>query len=140
MKTALFCISAFSALLFFSSCDKNSPTAPNYPIVGLWTGTYMVTSEGPQSDSLYYSFDLKSDSSMLVQGLGADGNTYYGIGKWSLTGTAFSATITTINLGQYGAVQKATAIYSSTTGLLNSGVVQSVPASYTASFHLSRIN
>jgi hypothetical protein len=140
MKTAFFCIAAISGLLFFSSCNKNSPSAPNYPIVGLWTGTYMVTSEGPQTDSLYYSYDLKSDSSMLVQSLGADGNTYYGIGKWSLKGTSFSATITTINLGQNGAVQNVTANYSSTHGLLNSGVVQSVPGSYTASFHLSRIN
>lgn len=89
---------------------------------------------------LYYSFEIKSDGTLLVQGQGADGNTYYSVGNWSLTGTAFTATIKVTNFSQAGVKQNITAVYNSASGKLTSGTVQTVGVAYTASFSLDRVN
>jgi hypothetical protein len=124
----------------FTACSKsNSTPAVSHPIIGLWIGTYAVTNP-IQISNLYYSFDIHADSSILVSGLGADGNTYYSVGKWSLTDSAFSATYTTLNLDQAGQVQTATATYNSTTGILSSGAITSPLAPTPATFTLDRVN
>jgi hypothetical protein len=139
MKTLILVASAFSILLFSTSCEK-STDKPSYPIVGLWIGTYDVIEGSEPATSLYYSYDLRSDSSILMQGLGADGNTYYGTGTWSLTDTAFSANISTTNLSQEGVVQHVNAVYHKKNGTLSSGHVETVDGPFRASFTLSRIN
>jgi hypothetical protein len=140
MKFKLLAVLLFTLSISLFSCSKssNSPT-PTNPIVGLWIGTQMPN-DGSSSVPLYYSYDLKSDSTLLMQGAGSDGNTYYGVGKWSLTGTAFTAEITATNLGQAGVKQNITAVYSSGLGKLANGTIQTVGNSYSATFTLDRIN
>ena len=92
-----------SSVIFFCSCTKtiNNPVPtpitdtliikdtvflkPLNPIVGLWIGT-QNPNDGSTNVPLYYSFDIRTDDSILVQGLGADGNTYYLRGTWVLSG------------------------------------------------------
>src|SRR6058998_3978826 len=109
-------------LVSLQSCQKDHIYPPKKnPIVGLWVGTYKVLEGGKGdvgTDNLYYSFDIRNDSTILTQGLGADGNTYYSVGTWSLHGKTFTATITTTNLSQQGVVQSVTADYNEKTGTL----------------------
>jgi hypothetical protein len=139
MKTTLSLLALITMLFTFSSCEKDNPS-PTYPIVGLWIGSYGITSGAPPADSLYYSLNLRSDSSVITHSMGADGNTYYGTGTWSLTGTTLSATITTSNFSQAGAVQKLNADYNSKDGKLTSGVINSVGGNFSATFNLDRVN
>ena len=69
-------------------------------MVGLWIGTYSAANEDVQG--LYESFDLKADSTLEVQSQGADGNTYYGAGTWSTSGTNFTTIYTENNFGNQG--------------------------------------
>lgn len=89
---------------------------PPVTIVGFWVGTYQVTGF-PQS--YYVSFDLRPDGVFLYKGTGADGNTYYGQGTYTLTGSNFSYTFTTLNGSQTGAVQNGTATYTSAAGTIS---------------------
>jgi hypothetical protein len=160
MKINLLVTIFFCSILVFCSCSKTNTTPPDpivthdtvvsiirdtivstppNAIVGLWIGSQMPN-DGSTTVPLYYSFEIKSDSTLLVQGQGADGNTYYSIGKWSLSGTAFTATITVTNFSQAGVKQNITAVYNNTQGKLSSGTVQTVGVMYTASFSLDRIN
>jgi hypothetical protein len=76
-----------------------------------------------------------------VQSQGADGNTYYGIGTWNVSNDSlFTATLTTTNLGQQGAVQNISAVYDKRKGVLRDGRVQSAGGFFLASFKLSRSN
>ncbi len=148
------------SLVAFCSCSKSNTTpsdpvvthdtvvsiirdtivsAPKNGIVGLWIGS-QIPNDGSTTVPLYYSFEIKSDGTLLVQGEGADGNTYYSVGTWSLTGTAFTATITVSNFSIAGAKQNITAVYDSTSGKLTSGLVQTVGVLYTAGFTLDRVN
>ena len=160
MKFFLFLL---SAILVFSSCTKtvtNPAPVPTVdtliikdtlvikdtiflhdlnPIVGLWIGTLTANNE-PLAGRLYYSFDIRSDGSILTQSLGADGNTYYNEGTWSLSGTAFSATTTCTTVPYQGAVENLTAIYDKDHGTLSSGVWEAVGAVAGGTFILARIN
>ena len=160
MKMNLLGAVFFCSILAFCSCSKSNTTpsdpvvthdtvvsiirdtivsTPPNAIVGLWIGS-QIPNDGSTTVPLYYSFEIKSDSTLLVQGQGADGNTYYSVGKWSLSGTAFTATITVTNFSQAGVKQNLTAVYNSASGKLSSGIVQTVGVVYTASFSLDRVN
>jgi hypothetical protein len=138
MKKTLFSIAVVSAIFFISACSKDLPASSSYPIEGLWIGTFDVKAGSTPADSLYLSFYLRADSTMQTQGLGADGNTYYATGSWSLNGSSFTATFATTNLSQAGVVQQATGIYNGTDGTL-SGDIQTVGGSYRSTFSLTRI-
>jgi hypothetical protein len=140
MRKSLVLFSIFASSLFVLSCKKDKVEPVTYPIVGLWIGTYVQTSGDPSGDSLYYSYDLRADSTVLTVSEGGDGNTYYGQGKWTLSGTSFSALISTTNLGQEGAEQIVTAIYNKSNGTLTSGKVENIGNPFRANFSLSRIN
>jgi hypothetical protein len=138
MKKTLFFASLLSLLVIFQSCDKDSVSLPSHPIEGLWIGTYNIQEAVESGDSFYYSFFIRNDDTIQVQGQGADGNTYYGIGTWTLADSVFHANITTTNLSQQGAEQNLTAIYDRKKGLLKEGRVESVGGFFLASFQLSR--
>src|ERR1700685_4307600 len=89
---------------------KPSPT-----IVGFWVGTYQVTGT---PTAYYYSFDLRPDTTLIYKAVGSDGNTYYGAGTYSLTGTAFTFTFTVLNLSLAGAVQTGTGTYTASTATI----------------------
>jgi len=144
MKKPLLFGSLITLVFFFSYCSKSSSTpapAPNlYPIVGLWIGTSQIDGQ-PSLKPAFYSFDLRKDSSILVQGQsGIDGITYYASGKWSLSGTTFSANVTILNLGSAGVVQTIAATYDSTAGSLKSGTWQNNSGAVTGTFSLLRVN
>ena len=110
-----------------SSCSKTNTVTdtvtkivvdtlkPPTTIVGIWVGTYQVTGS---PTTYYYSFDLRPDGTLLHKGTGADGNTYYGQGTYTLNGTTFNYSDTTLNLSQAGAVEIGTGTYTATDGTL----------------------
>lgn len=137
MKTTLFLLCLLSVSFFFVSCDKDSSEDPQYPITGLWIGTYDVVAGAEDADSLYYSFHIADDSTIQVQGLGADGNTYYSLGRWTSQGSSFSANVETSNLTQQGVVQKITASQDDDELV---GTVETTGAEFRAAFRLKRVN
>jgi hypothetical protein len=160
MKIIPLTSSIFLSVVAFCSCSKSNTTpsdpvvthdtvvsiirdtivsTPLNAIVGLWIGS-QNPNDGSTTVPLYYSFEIKSDGTLLVQGQGADGNTYYSVGTWSLTGTAFASTINVTNFSQSSVKQTITAVYDKTSGKLSSGMVQTVGVAYTASFTLDRVN
>ena len=166
MKFFLFLL---SAILIFSSCTKtitNPAPVPTVdtliikdtlvlkdtllikdtillhdlnPIAGLWIGTLTANNE-PLAGALYYGAAIRADGSILTQSQGADGNTYYNEGTWTLSGTTFSATITCTTVPHQGVVENITAIYDKENGTLASGAWETVGAIATGTFSLSRIN
>jgi hypothetical protein len=148
------------SIVFFCSCSKDNATPsapivthdtvvsiirdtivsiPPNAIVGLWIGS-QIAGDGSTTTPLYYSFEIKSDGTLLVQGSGADGNTYYSIGTWTLNGTAFTALITVSNFSQAGVKQNIAAVYDKTVGKLKSGTIQTIGVGYTGTFILDRVN
>jgi hypothetical protein len=111
-------------------------TVPLNPIAGLWVGSSQNI--GLPSPGLYYSLDVRADQSLVVQGLGADGNTYYGVGTWALSGTSFTSTQVITNLAQAGVVQTIVATYSKAAGTLTGSINNN--GTTVATFSLSRIN
>ena len=141
MKKALSFICIALCVATLQSCKKDSISVPNYPIEGLWIGTYDIVQAQESGGSFYYSFYIRNDDTLQVQGQGADGNTYYGIGTWNLSSDSlFSGTITTTNLGQQGTVQNVSAVYDKKKGVLRNGRVESVGGFFISSFRLSRSN
>ena len=150
------------AIVAFCSCSKSN-TTPSDPVVthdtvvsiirdtivstppngiaGLWIGL-QNPNDGSTTVPLYYSFEIKSDGTLLVQGQGADGNTYYSVGTWSLVGTSFAATINVTNFPGGLVKQTIVAVYDSKQGKLNSGTVQTIATgvNYTGSFTMDRVN
>lgn len=133
-------ITLLASFLALVACEKEIDEPKQNPIVGLWIGTYEVPNSNEYDGSYYYSFTIKADSSILIHSQGADGNTYYGIGTWSLSGNTFTAQSTATNLSQNGTVQNITAVYNSVDGTLRNGQVMNVGSSFTATFSLDRIN
>lgn len=140
MKSRLLLLGFLSCFLVFQSCEKETVSEPSYPITGYWVGTYNIQQAVEDANSLHYSFFIRRDDSIQVQGLGADGLTYYGLGTWTLNDSTFNATIKTTNLSQLGVVQNLTATYDKKKGLLTNGRVETVGANFIGSFELSRSN
>lgn len=138
MKKALLIICVVLSIASLESCKKDDVSVPNYPIEGLWIGTYDITQAVESGHSFYYSFFIRRDDSIQVQGVGADGHTYYALGTWTLSDSTFHASFTTTNSSQTGVVQNATAIYDKKKGLLRDGKVESVDQFFKANFNLSR--
>jgi hypothetical protein len=114
-------------------------SVPANSIIGLWIGTLTAVNE-PQAGPLTYSFDIRADGTILTESEGADGFTYYSAGTWTLSGTAFSATIISTTATNKGVVQNITAVYNKTNGTLSSGVWQNASGNASGTFSLSRIN
>jgi hypothetical protein len=142
MRTVLLVGILLSLTFIFQSCEKDDIGEKAHTITGHWIGTYNIQHAvgGEEGGSFYYSFFIRNDDTIQVQGVGHDGNTYYGIGSWSLADSNFSATITTTNLSQAGAVQNVTAIFDKRNGVLKEGRVESVGFNFVASFELWRAN
>src|SRR5690242_7575292 len=105
------------SLLIFSACKKDTttpaPESPTYPIEGLWIGTQTVDNDPSATTDNYYSLVIYKDGSILTKGKGADGNTYYATGSWSLSpNNIFTATITTLLFNGPAVTQKFTFTFS----------------------------
>ena len=135
-----------SISLVNSSCSKTNTVTdtvtkivvdtlkPPTTIVGFWVGTYQVTGS---PTTYYYSFDLRPDGTLLHKGTGADGNTYYGQGKYSVNGANFNYSDTTLNLGQIGAVELGTGTYTPAAGTIT-GNWQNVGGTLTGTFSVAK--
>jgi hypothetical protein len=132
MRIFVALISICASICFFtSSCSKTETKTvtetdtvvktvtdtlrPPVTIVGFWVGTYQVTGS---PTTYYYSLDLRPDGTLLHKGTGADGNTYYGQGTYTVNGANFSYSDTTLNLSQTGAVEIGTGTYTATAGTI----------------------
>lgn len=120
MKLTTILLAGLVLMLTIVSCKKDSPS--NYPIAGLYLGTYTVDNLGSQG-ALFYSIIAYPDGSIITKGKGGDGTDLYASGTYSLTGTTFSATVNSfIKSGNGVAVtQIITATYSSSNGTLTNG-------------------
>ncbi len=120
MKLKPFLAAILITLLFASSCKKDS--APQtYPIQGLWTGTYTVDNL-PAQGSLFYSFIIYPDGTLLSRSKGGDGNYYYTTGTWNLVGNAFTGTITAFfSPGSNATITQSVAATYSNSGTLTNG-------------------
>lgn len=128
-------IFALAILTSLTSCDKDSIKLKD--ISGLYVGFYNIEAGAEAADSLYYSFFLRRDSVIQFQSSGADGNTYYGTGRWSVRGAEFSARIKTTNLGQQGVEQNVTGTFNRD---VLSGFVENVDFPFRARFELHKVD
>jgi len=127
---------AFLASLIFisilSSCSKSSTPAPNYPITGLWVGTYTNL-----TGTYFFSFSVFTDGSMSYQSTDNTNTIYYAHGTWSLNDTTFSFTTVTENYTPT-TTQTATATYSKSKGTLTNGAGTGDAASAPFTFTMTK--
>ena len=135
-----------SVSLVNSSCSKTNTVTdtvtkividtlkPPTTIVGIWVGTYQVTGS---PTTYYYSFDLRPDGTLLHKGTGADGKTYYGQGSYTVNGTTFNYSDTTLNLSQIGAVELGTGTYTAATGTIT-GSWQNIGGALTGTLSVTK--
>jgi hypothetical protein len=110
-------------------------TVPPVTFVGFWVGTYQVTG----SPTTYYiSYDLRPDGTFLHKGTGADGNTYFGQGTYTVNGANFNYSDTTLNLSQTGAIQIGTGTYTAAAATIT-GSWQNPAATVTGTFSVTKI-
>lgn len=126
----------------FLSCKKdsgNQTPAPNHTIQGLWVGTYTVGtgSSVPAGTSFFFSFSIYSDGTASYKSKGFYNGSYdyitFANGTWTLAGTQFGFTVTTVNIAGGGAqqTQSGTATFSSSAGTLTSGTFVGNSATWT---------
>lgn len=139
MKTLTFALIATVGILTLTHCKKSNDSKEEFPIVGLWIGS-QVPEDGSAVTPLYLSVDLLADSTIQTSGLGGDGNTYYSKGTYSLSGTAFTASVKVTGSYQNGLTQTLTATYHPENGTITGGELVNVGTSYHGSFTLARIN
>jgi hypothetical protein len=122
MGSIVLTIFAFASLLFQISSCKKADAQPTtiYPIEGLWIGTY-ASPAVPSQGSLFYSFVIYPDGTLLTKGKGGDGKYYYSSGTWTLSSNnIFSGTIVSfVTPGPHPVTQCITATYSNTGTLTN---------------------
>ena len=141
MNRVLLILCIALSIAAMQSCKKDKISSPGSPIEGLWIGTYDIVQAQESGGSFYYSYFIRKDDTLQMQGQGADGNTYYGIGTWDLTNdTLFSGTLTTTNFGQQGVVRHVSAIYDRKKGILRDGRVEAEGGFFLGSFNLTRTN
>lgn len=107
------------AVTFMVACTKdNMPST--YPTAGLYLGTYTVD-QFPAQGSQFFSIVLYADGSMITKGKGGDGSDLYGAGSYTITGSAFSATVNSFVKSSQGVpvTQSITATYSNKGTLTN---------------------
>ena len=124
-----------ASVIFVSCSKKDSPVI--YPITGLWVGTYTADDIG--QSPLYYAFYIQPDSTIIIQGHGGDGVTYYSYGTWSLSGNSFSSSSITMNGfngNNSGVTETTTAIFNNTAKL--TGVWKTIY--HTGKFSLEKQN
>ena len=104
MKRLLFTTVVLFALASFvfqmSSCKKQDPIPTpipvviNFPIEGLWIGTYTVDGQSKVGEQ-YFSFVIKPDGTLITDTKGASVQ-HLAIGTWSLKDGILSCTYTYI--------------------------------------------
>jgi hypothetical protein len=159
MKVFVFLSALTCSICFITSCTKTTNVkttvydtvkstvydtvvlkTPKNPIFGTWAGSYFVNGASA-ADSFMYIFYIRTDNTMLAIGSGTNGTAGYSSGPWTLKGTVFSATMSSLNGTTPENVQSITAAYDSTNGILSNGVFSDISGTNTESgtFTLRRI-
>ena len=105
----------------------------------LWVGTYTVGagSSVPAGTSFFFSFSIYSDGTASYKSKGFYNGSYdyitFANGTWTLTGTQFSFTVTTINLAGGGPQQpqSGAATFNTSAGTLTNGTFVGNSATWT---------
>ncbi len=93
LLVTLFTVSFFGCE---KDCPVDEPASVTFTVPGVWTGTYTVD-QIPGQPSLPFTFAFKADKTVITEGKGGNGVTYYSAGTWALSGTDITATYTTVN-------------------------------------------
>ncbi|MEO8405240.1 MAG: hypothetical protein ABI480_11615 [Chitinophagaceae bacterium] len=120
MKKILPVILICCLFLAFSKKDENkpSPGSAAYSLPGLWMGTYNVD-QVPDQGALPYTMIFKPDGTLLAEGKGGDGGTYYTAGNWVIVGDSVKSTFTSINYpADYQVTQLSSLYFNNATGEL----------------------
>lgn len=126
-----------------SSCkksDDDTNTVTNYPIEGLWVGTYKFDPHIIGNED-YFSFVIKPDGKLIVD-TKVSGQQRLALGSWTLSGTTLTCSFTYMYApaADMGAIQTATATWEKT-GKLSGRWTYTSPANGLAGpFTLERIN
>jgi hypothetical protein len=124
MKTLLIAI----LVIISFSCSKDNDDNQNnviYTAPGLYMGTYTVD-QVPAQGSLFYSFIIQPDATMVTEGRGGNGATYYSAGTWTLTQDTLRCTFSTINFPSVTVTQSAKFYFNKNDGSLTSGTWKDV--------------
>lgn len=113
---------------------------PKNPITGLWVGSYFVGSD--VVDSFMYQFDIRTDGLVYTIGSGTNQTAGYASGPWTLNGTTFTASLTSMDGVSVENQQTVTAKYDSVSGRLYNGTWVDTRGNggQTGTFSLRRIN
>jgi hypothetical protein len=135
MKPFLLVLAITGSLYCIVGCSKSNTTTtirdttyvfdtvvikPKVTIAGVWAGSYFING-APATDSFYYQFDIRNDGLVYSIGSGTNGTAGYASGPWTMTGTSFSATLTSLNGVTPENIQTITATYDSAAGTLTNG-------------------
>ena len=141
--TTVILIALSSVLFQMSSCKKQdpipTPIAKNFPIEGLWIGTYTVDGQTKIGEQ-YFSLIVKPDSTVISDTKWIT-QQHLGTGNWSLNGNIFSCSFTCVYgiQSNIGITETATATWDNT-GKLTGTWKNAPPYSGTGVITLTRIN
>ncbi len=128
-------------ILFITiSCTKKNYTEAEtkYTITGLWTGT--IKSAG--SPYQPYSLSIKSDNTIIFEGVMEGGMRHYGHGNWQLNDSIFIANVVT-DYGystNVGVQQQLSGVFNKKTGILSKGTyVNTNPANHNGIFLVEKV-
>lgn len=135
-------LSLLLTTVIFLSCKKDSedqPPATNHTIQGLWVGTYTIGtgSSVPPGTSFFFSFSIYTDGTASYKSKGFYNGSYdyitFANGTWTLTGTQFNFTVTTVNIAGGGPQQTQTgkATFNASAGTLTGGTFTGNDATWT---------
>ena len=125
-------------LAAFNSCKKSNDPAPpvQHTIEGLWIGT--ITNA---SASEPYNLSIKPDGKITFESI-ISGQEQFGAGTWTLSGSNFSANVTTLYGVQsnVGVQQRLTATFNSSSGALTNGqFTNTSPANDSGTFSVTEV-
>jgi hypothetical protein len=106
--------------VFFSCKKDEDEQSINHNVKGLWVGTYTVD-QLPTQPALFYSFVIKPDGTLITEGKGANGVSYYAVGTWNVTGDSLKCTYTSLNAPPPQVTQSAKFHFNNSNGKLSSG-------------------
>jgi len=131
------------AIFQVSSCkkaDAQPTTAKNYPIEGLWIGTYTVDGEPGLGDQ-YFSFVIKPGGTIINDTKGG-GVQHLGVGTWALNGTILTCSFTCVYgiSSNIGITETSTATWDKA-GKLTAGIWKNIPPlNGSGTITLTRVN
>jgi hypothetical protein len=94
MTTILLVLFVFNACTKDDANDPPIPTVTNYPIEGLWIGTYTLNGQ-PAAGERYFSLAIRPGGTMISDGKVVN-EANLSTGTWTLTGDTLSCSFTCV--------------------------------------------